>query len=640
MSSNQKKKRKRQRKERPPRVFLNEKGRPYVLIGKKRVYLKIRDGISNKQLVNVVINNFRKRKKKKGEEIEIPKKKVDRSQLLQQADYISFLNHTFLNKKEDREKILKEIESKITSKRDEILAIEHKGDTNIPALEYKAFPPLEHKTSALFPSVGEEKRELEYKGEYSKIKHFIESSGATELDKYKAERKLYHAEKYNIPPEITMNMVMKDLGVEKKKNPRTPEPEPIYSTPNIPKSKRIKVKLDSGESIVTTERGLEEMKSIRAGLETQRDEEKEKAEMEKIIYELDKDRKKINVSYLTKKLRSKGYTRDQLKKKKKQDLIRMFGDNEKYNMYLRMRGIKRAPEVVDIDPRNIQPHTSGEEGGDDETKELIRNITKASDVPITPIAQHPHVTRREEKIDVSTPLPPGTEFDSSRYDAYLQEDDELKKDDPSHVRLEPEIEPVSEDEPNPPRKVILPLGADIDLDADIDPKTKGSGKVGGGLWNDQLEKIMNRYNNFSGVYPIDKIKDIPIKEQTKKIGFIMNLSKSDQKGSHWVGVYIDPKVDKSIEYFDSFGDDPPKEFMTNIKHLINKINPDTYLKFKVNRVVQQSAKSNNCGILSAKFLMDRMEGIPFKECTKFNDVKNGERTANKLRKEFKEFGYI
>ena len=83
-----------------------------------------------------------------------------------------------------------------------------------------------------------------------------------------------------------------------------------------------------------------------------------------------------------------------------------------------------------------------------------------------------------------------------------------------------------------------------------------------------------------------------------------------------------------------------KEFMHNIKYVIDKIKPDTYLKFKVNRVVQQSAKSSNCGLFSMKFLTDRFEGYPFKDCTKYNDVKAGEKMANKLKKKFHKFGYI
>ena len=38
--------------------------------------------------------------------------------------------------------------------------------------------------------------------------------------------------------------------------------------------------------------------------------------------------------------------------------------------------------------------------------------------------------------------------------------------------------------------------------------------------------------------------------------------------------------------------------------------------------------------------MDRFDGVPFKECTGYSDVANGEKMANKLRKKLVGFGYI
>lgn len=168
---------------------------------------------------------------------------------------------------------------------------------------------------------------------------------------------------------------------------------------------------------------------------------------------------------------------------------------------------------------------------------------------------------------------------------------------------------------------------------------EGSGKkhIGGGLWSNQLEKIMSRYPNFVGVYPADKISEIKVKP---KMGFIMNLSTSKEEGTHWVAVYIDTKHDRSIEYYDSFGRDPSYSLMKQIKTIVNELNPDTYLKFKVNRIKQQSVDSSNCGIFAAKFLMDRFEGIPFQDCTCYSDVANGEKMANHIRHKFEKFGYI
>eukprot|EP01133_Synstelium_polycarpum_P014519 gene14519-17139_t len=72
------------------------------------------------------------------------------------------------------------------------------------------------------------------------------------------------------------------------------------------------------------------------------------------------------------------------------------------------------------------------------------------------------------------------------------------------------------------------------------------------------------------------------------MSFVMNLDTHDKPGSHWVSCYIDADGDKTVEYYDSFGEDPTDDFMKSIKGVINKINPDTYLKFKVNKNTEKS----------------------------------------------------
>ena len=157
----------------------------------------------------------------------------------------------------------------------------------------------------------------------------------------------------------------------------------------------------------------------------------------------------------------------------------------------------------------------------------------------------------------------------------------------------------------------------------------------GGLYSDQIEKILERYHDFAGVYASNELNEIPTNK--KRFAFIMNLDPNTKEGSHWVGIYIDANKDKSIEYYDSFAREPSKEFMKKIKILVDKISPDTYLKFKVNKIKRQSEKSNNCGLMAARFVMDRLEGYDFPFCTGYNDVKESEEDAKKMREEF---GYI
>ena len=134
---------------------------------------------------------------------------------------------------------------------------------------------------------------------------------------------------------------------------------------------------------------------------------------------------------------------------------------------------------------------------------------------------------------------------------------------------------------------------------------------------------------FKGVYAIDEISKIPI---SNKMGVILNLDKHNQPGSHWVALYIDTDGDQSVEYYDSFAEEPPESLMKDLKDLIAKINPEVSLKFKVNKIKQQSEKSDSCGVLAMQFLIDRFNGKPFKDCTGYSTVMVSERKAKTLRR--------
>lgn len=179
----------------------------------------------------------------------------------------------------------------------------------------------------------------------------------------------------------------------------------------------------------------------------------------------------------------------------------------------------------------------------------------------------------------------------------------------------------------------------IDLDPDSNDLTGFGKNKGGGLYDYQIDRIMKPFNKdgFAGVIASDEIHKLPAK---KRMGFVMNLDKSNKPGSHWVAVYIDADKDKSIEYYDSYGNEPPKSFMKQIKLLVNKIKPDSYLKFKVNKIVDQRANSDTCGWFSSKFLIDRFNGVPFKDTTGFSNVTKGEKNIKIMKKKYEEFGLI
>jgi hypothetical protein len=137
-----------------------------------------------------------------------------------------------------------------------------------------------------------------------------------------------------------------------------------------------------------------------------------------------------------------------------------------------------------------------------------------------------------------------------------------------------------------------------------------------GLYDAQIFEMMKKYPQFAGVIARDQIDLIkPYVEKNKYVGFVINLDKSNQDGSHWNSILIDyrPKVGShSIEYYDSFGRRMPKDIEDNLKKIIN---PNLILKKKENYIQRQDDESSNCGFFAIDFLEKRFKGLPFKEAS-------------------------
>lgn len=168
---------------------------------------------------------------------------------------------------------------------------------------------------------------------------------------------------------------------------------------------------------------------------------------------------------------------------------------------------------------------------------------------------------------------------------------------------------------------------------------KGNGKKStgdDGLYNVQMEKMMNKYPKFVGVFASDELSRVP--KNKNVFGFIMNTKpRKVTTGGHWVAVYIDAVKDMSVEYYDSFADSPSKQFLKDIKKIIDALKSNVYLKFKVNKIKDQNAKTRNCGWFAMRFLINRFKNIPFKDISGYSDTVKGEKNVKKLKAEF---GYI
>jgi len=169
-----------------------------------------------------------------------------------------------------------------------------------------------------------------------------------------------------------------------------------------------------------------------------------------------------------------------------------------------------------------------------------------------------------------------------------------------------------------------------------DPVGGSGGEHGRGLYDDEIESIMKKYENlgWKGVYSIDELDKIPVSD---KMAFILNLDPSTKPGSHWVGVFIDTKKDKSLEYYDPLAKGPPKRFSEDIKRLIDKLDPDVYLKYKINKVKRQSDNTDTCGWHSMKWVMQRLNGVPWVDCSGWSEVAKSEKEIKKFKNSF---GYI
>ncbi len=163
------------------------------------------------------------------------------------------------------------------------------------------------------------------------------------------------------------------------------------------------------------------------------------------------------------------------------------------------------------------------------------------------------------------------------------------------------------------------------------------------LYDDEIEDIMKPYKRFLGVVSSDRVNRLdPDKE--KDSAFIMNLDEHDEPGSHWIAVYISPVKSKSIEYYDSFGEEPDMGFLRQIKKVIDKMDLDYLLKLKVNRIKKQAETSSECGYYAMNFIMDRFKGLPFDDSTGYSDVIRAEgrikKFKNMLRERYPKFDFI
>jgi len=158
----------------------------------------------------------------------------------------------------------------------------------------------------------------------------------------------------------------------------------------------------------------------------------------------------------------------------------------------------------------------------------------------------------------------------------------------------------------------------------------------------QYEKIYPDFK-FMGAHPIDfdniklcGIRDMSFIDLIKKgkfrLGFIFNLDRHDQSGSHWVSLYAH-LLKGQIYFVDSVGDEPKSEINalmnrikkfceTNTRHYFCEHNEQLEAcKNILNKVDMRCNKTQHqhggseCGVYSTSFILRFLDGETFEDIT-------------------------
>ena len=121
-----------------------------------------------------------------------------------------------------------------------------------------------------------------------------------------------------------------------------------------------------------------------------------------------------------------------------------------------------------------------------------------------------------------------------------------------------------------------------------------------------------------------------LKKKKKKIGVIFNLDPHYKSGSHWVAVFLND-IKKTIYYFDSYGDPPPRQIKKFIDNTI-KQSKELGIEYKYlqnNR--RHQFGDSECGMYSMYFITEMLQNKCFE---KFQKRKVSDSYMLRLRNRF------
>lgn len=183
------------------------------------------------------------------------------------------------------------------------------------------------------------------------------------------------------------------------------------------------------------------------------------------------------------------------------------------------------------------------------------------------------------------------------------------------------------------RNLIKDVGLKNRLLENYKPKMPDEWKKNPREWlsSDEISESMKQYEDaysdfvFLGPSPIDYdfIEDDgtcvwpeicnfnlskTIRKNKRKVGFIFNLDKHNQSGSHWVSIYLDI-VNKKIYYFDSAGSKIPKQLMKLVENITaqgKRQSSNFIIEFDEIHPHEHQKKNTECGMYSLFFLINML----------------------------------
>ena len=175
---------------------------------------------------------------------------------------------------------------------------------------------------------------------------------------------------------------------------------------------------------------------------------------------------------------------------------------------------------------------------------------------------------------------------------------------------------------------------DSDMADSFAPESPAEWEKNPNTWLSSIDimKVMKQYEkaykcfDFIGPSPIDfdtkklygecvwnELCKLSIKEQLKngktKIGIIFNTDPHNKPGEHWISMFINIKNQK-IFFFDSTGDEPPKQIMNLVDRIIDEgknLTPKINFEFDSNQGIEHQYGNTECGIYSLYFIVHMLE---------------------------------